>query len=357
MRTRSAGWLVAIMFLVAGVTQIQAYTYNDNANGAWTNPATWSSSDGGSTFPQAGDTATIASHLVDVSITNPAGTIYVNAGGVMRVGSNSVGGCTSVNAALHLNGGTLNMWGRYGAVYWYNPTQVVTVAVDSDSYITNSYSSGSAYFGYNYATNARFTGTGNLTVYEPLNSYGYLYLTTNDTTYAGSWRILKGAWCFPDLATRTQGAFAAAIAGLSPGTVYWYRCLATNAYGTAWADSATNFTTLVPHTYNDKTNGLWSDTNTWFSSDGGTSFPQQVCDTAIIDSHTVDVTIPNPVGTIYLRTGGVMRVGNNSGGGCTNAQAALHLAGGALDMWAGSGHGCNWYNSSTNLDLVVDANS
>jgi len=92
MKTKLPLWLTAITFLGAGVTQLQAYTYNDIANGTWTNLATWSSSDGGSTYPQVGDTATIASHLVDVSITNPAGTIYVNAGGVMRVGSNSLGG-------------------------------------------------------------------------------------------------------------------------------------------------------------------------------------------------------------------------------------------------------------------------
>ena len=159
-----------------------------------------------------------------------------------------------------------------------------------------------------------------------------------------------------DLGTKAEGPFSSGIGGLSSGTLYWYRCLATNAYGAVWAESATSFLTTVPHTYNDKTNGVWSDPNTWLSSDGGTNYPE-VGDTAIIDSHTVNVTIANPAGTIYLMTGGVMRVGNNTLGGCSAAQATLHLAGGVLDMWAGSGYGCAWANPATNLDVIVDADS
>lgn len=40
-----------------------------------------------------------------------------------------------------------------------------------------------------------------------------------------------------------EGGFSASVSGLTPGTNYYYRCYATNAYGEAWADSATNFTT------------------------------------------------------------------------------------------------------------------
>lgn len=47
-------------------------------------------------------------------------------------------------------------------------------------------------------------------------------------------------------AARTEGAFSTTIAGLLPGTHYWYRCWASNIYGTAWADSATSFTTKGP---------------------------------------------------------------------------------------------------------------
>lgn len=41
-----------------------------------------------------------------------------------------------------------------------------------------------------------------------------------------------------------EGKFSAVIGGLTPGTNYYYRCYATNIYGEAWANSATNFMTV-----------------------------------------------------------------------------------------------------------------
>lgn len=43
--------------------------------------------------------------------------------------------------------------------------------------------------------------------------------------------------------TVPEGGFSASVSGLTPGTNYFYRCYATNAYGNDWADSATNFMT------------------------------------------------------------------------------------------------------------------
>jgi len=42
-----------------------------------------------------------------------------------------------------------------------------------------------------------------------------------------------------------QGAFATNLTGLAISTKYWYTCFASNSIGTAWAVTATNFTTLA----------------------------------------------------------------------------------------------------------------
>lgn len=42
----------------------------------------------------------------------------------------------------------------------------------------------------------------------------------------------------------SEGGFSVSVTNLTPGTDYYYRCYATNAYGEDWADSATDFTTL-----------------------------------------------------------------------------------------------------------------
>lgn len=46
------------------------------------------------------------------------------------------------------------------------------------------------------------------------------------------------------LGTQNQGPFVTAVAGLSPETLYYYRCYGTNLYGKGWSDTAA-FTTRI----------------------------------------------------------------------------------------------------------------
>ena len=48
----------------------------------------------------------------------------------------------------------------------------------------------------------------------------------------------------------TPGVFSTNVTGLAAGTKYYYQCFASNAYGTVWAASSTNFTTYA-------LNGKW----------------------------------------------------------------------------------------------------
>lgn len=59
------------------------------------------------------------------------------------------------------------------------------------------------------------------------------------------WGQDTNAWANTNsLGSRSQGAFGTAISGLSPGTLYYYRCYGTNAYGVGWSDTVA-FTTRV----------------------------------------------------------------------------------------------------------------
>ncbi|MGA9047660.1 MAG: trypsin-like peptidase domain-containing protein [Dehalococcoidia bacterium] len=52
------------------------------------------------------------------------------------------------------------------------------------------------------------------------------------------------AWTNNDsLGTEPAGAFSDNIAGLTPGTTYYYRCSATNSVGSAWSPTSTSFST------------------------------------------------------------------------------------------------------------------
>ncbi|MDD4872457.1 MAG: PKD domain-containing protein [Kiritimatiellae bacterium] len=56
----------------------------------------------------------------------------------------------------------------------------------------------------------------------------------------------KGAWVENIyLGWRGTGLFSTNIFGLLSGTTYYYRCFASNSFGTAWAPSTTNFTTFI----------------------------------------------------------------------------------------------------------------
>jgi hypothetical protein len=63
--------------------------------------------------------------------------------------------------------------------------------------------------------------------------------TTDGGTTAASWTHDE------NLGVKGTGAFQKDITGLNPGTTYYYRCYATNSAGTAWAATATSFTTTI----------------------------------------------------------------------------------------------------------------
>ena len=59
------------------------------------------------------------------------------------------------------------------------------------------------------------------------------------------WGQNTNAWIGTNsLGTRSQGAFQTPVSGLSPGTLYYYRCYGTNVYGEGWSDILA-FTTRV----------------------------------------------------------------------------------------------------------------
>ena len=93
---------------------------------------------------------------------------------------------------------------------------------------------------------------GNLTVGGSANVYIYWGASDGGTTQT-NWTT--NAY----LGTLGQGAFSTNVSGLFYGLQYYYRCYATNACGSAWASSTTNFTTFNPT--QPVTNGLelWLD--------------------------------------------------------------------------------------------------
>ena len=77
-------------------------------------------------------------------------------------------------------------------------------------------------------------------------------LTAGDSaTITLYWGQNTNAWSGnTNLGTRAQGvAFSAPASGLLQGSLYYYRCYATNAYGDGWSDIAAFTTTLAPARY------------------------------------------------------------------------------------------------------------
>ncbi len=54
----------------------------------------------------------------------------------------------------------------------------------------------------------------------------------------------KSGWAEIHVGDQNVGEFQTEITGLTPGTEYFFRCLASNAYDEAWADAAASFTTF-----------------------------------------------------------------------------------------------------------------
>ncbi len=69
------------------------------------------------------------------------------------------------------------------------------------------------------------------------------------------------------LGQQVESTFSTNITGTYYGISYYYRCYATNFYGSDWADSTTNFMTLQPEAWVDATG--WSFTNWTGDADSG----------------------------------------------------------------------------------------
>ena len=79
---------------------------------------------------------------------------------------------------------------------------------------------------------------GNITSTGGAETRAWMYWgTSNAGTNTGTWQH-----CIP-LGTNAIGPIQSSIAGLSPNTTHYYRCLASNGFGRAWSDATTNFLT------------------------------------------------------------------------------------------------------------------
>ena len=149
------------------------------------------------------------------------------------------------------------------------------LGTQSPGYITNSVTgltSGQAYYFRYYATNstgeswaispASFITLGAAAVNNAggASSVGTSSATLNGTVTSGN--PLPYAWIYwgtsdggtnpadwgQSIAIGQPGltTFSAGLSGLLANTQYWYRCFASNAYGTAWAAASASFTTIAP---------------------------------------------------------------------------------------------------------------
>jgi len=121
-------------------------------------------------------------------------------------------------------------------------------------------------------TRTTATLTGNLT--NGANAYVYILWWTNQA-------IVTNTIAFGSLLP--EGGFSTNLTGLVPGTVYYYRCFVSNDYGMAWADVATNFSTLARTSY-VATNGV----SPWDGSSWGKAFTNlQQALTIALDGDTI----------------------------------------------------------------------
>jgi hypothetical protein len=110
------------------------------------------------------------------------------------------------------------------------------------------------------------------------------------------WADGSGTTNIYELGSRSLGGFSTNVGGLLPAMAYSYQCFGSNAYGTAWAAAASNFTTMA---------ALTNGNVTWSGAAGGGN---RNWNTA---SNWVGNLAPtNPTtATIYFKTNGQAVVG------------------------------------------------
>lgn len=133
-------------------------------------------------------------------------------------------------------------------------------------------------------TSATLNGTLSATVTNPTDVTIYWGLFDGGTS-ADAWGNVI------TLSAASTGAFSSGIAFLDPDTRYYYRCFATNAYGSAWADASSTFRTLA----NTGASFVWDGAGTnsspadWFNPSnwvGDTGYPNGVGHTAWFTNKT-----------------------------------------------------------------------
>ncbi len=88
--TRTFGMLAGASagLLLSGVVQAQPYTYTSNVNpsGAWNSAGSWTSSNGGTTYPVSGDTATIVNgDTINITGQEQVTVLTINSGGFLNI--------------------------------------------------------------------------------------------------------------------------------------------------------------------------------------------------------------------------------------------------------------------------------
>ena len=144
--------------------------------------------------------------------------------------------------------------------------------------------------------------------------------TADATIY---WGQNTNAWANTNsIGSVVQGVgFSANLSSLSPGTVYYYECYATNVNGEDYSEIA-SFTTKAPGLYTWKTdNGLWSAAANWDPTGG----PPGLGDTGVLTGLVCKADANLTGGpTIEVRTNGSLYCGNGPNYTFTNHTIKLN---------------------------------
>ena len=178
---------------------------------------------------------------------------------------------------------------------------------------------------------------GNVTQCNP-TPQAYFCLDTSDKGTTGT-----GAWNRVISAGTQSGAFSNLVTGLTPNTLYYYRCYATNAAGYGWAEPYATFTYLGINLGNFRINtsglnltldmvdgkpiaGTASNATTAFLSSSATA------DTSagnITVTNVGDVTIGKIDASMIAGGTGIVKGGNVAVGAAGNAAGTVQ---GSLDV-------------------------